>query len=154
MRVKIEGKHRDFEYVVLSMDMGFRCGYVKVPESHPFYKKDCSEKIIYNLDVHGGITFSSHTIGDECLSDGYWLGFDCIHISTDIPDRDEMSPEVLKSSGRFSESIRELDKILDSILPSYDKPERKIRNDRFVESHCRNLCDQLASVQNLPKSCP
>lgn len=144
MEIKTKGTHREFEYVVLLMDMGFRCGYVKVPKSHPFYNKDYSEKEIRNLNVHGGITFSSHTINHECLSDGYWLGFDAFH-SEDMLDYDEMNKENLKTSKLFNQFVKELDKA----FPLSNNYTRKIRNTRFMESHCRNLCEQLAEVYKI-----
>ena len=144
MEIKIKGTHREFEYVVLSMDMGFRCGYVKIPKSHPFYNKDYSEKEIYNLNVHGGIMFSSHTANHECLSDGYWLGFDAFH-ATDMLDYDEMSKEGLRTNKLFNQFTKELDKI----FPLPNNYTRKIRNTGFMESQCRNLCEQLAQVHKI-----
>ena len=126
------------------MDMGFRCGYVKIPKSHPFYNKDYFEKEICNLNVHGGITFSSHTTNHECLSDGYWLGFDAFH-NTDMLDYDEMSKESLKASKLLNQFVKELDEIF---LIS-NNHTRKIRNTGFMESQCRNLCEQLAQVYEI-----
>jgi len=144
MEVKTKGIHRKFKYVVLSMDIGFRCGYVKIPKLHPFYNKDCFEKEICNLNVHGGITFSSHITNHECLSDGYWLGFDAIHI-TDMLDYDEMSKESLKASKLFNQFVKELDEI----FPLPNNFAKKIRNTGFMESQCRNLCEQLAQVYKI-----
>ena len=68
-----------FEYkgipcVILFMVPGYRCGYVKVPESHEWHGKD-----IYDLDVncHCGLTYAERYLyGQE---DGWWIGFDCAH---------------------------------------------------------------------------
>ena len=63
--------------VVAINPIGFRCGYVGVPDNHPIRSKD------YDLDfeVHGGLTYSGYL--DQYknnLFNGLWfLGFDCGH---------------------------------------------------------------------------
>lgn len=86
--------------------MGFRCGYVAVPESHPLYKigygdespalgtlkdlalmifpKDDDSLVTPELyfDVHGGIIFADNhcpTI-DDGPEDLWWFGFNCGHV--------------------------------------------------------------------------
>jgi len=76
-------------------DMGHWCGYVGVPDGHPWHGKDYDDVRVPNEDgdngcpdVHGGLTFS-----DACDEGGrichvpqsgrpknvWWLGFDCAH---------------------------------------------------------------------------
>lgn len=67
---------------------GALCGYVGVPDGHPFYKRgydDC------DVSVHGGLTFASHCshgaedrgichLPEAGEPDSvWWLGFDCAH---------------------------------------------------------------------------
>ena len=47
------------------------CGYVRIPEGHPFYKKDYGD--LPWLSVHGGLTYS------RMEKDGWTIGFDCNH---------------------------------------------------------------------------
>jgi hypothetical protein len=74
---------------VLLMDMGHRCGYCRVPESHPWFKLDYdqedaqSRQISGCVEVHGGLTFSGLRSGD--LPVGWWFGFDCAH-AYDTPE--------------------------------------------------------------------
>ena len=56
--------------------LGAPCGYVRVPEGHPFYRKHYDR---CDVDAYCGLTFSGY-IGGE---DGWWLGFDMGH-SCDI----------------------------------------------------------------------
>ena len=92
---------------VILTDMGHRCGYVGVSDSHALYGVDCSQEVdclnfpgdepvgkrgIIPLlagsrrapdvvfDVHGGLTFSG-PIGDvETAPKSLWFfGFDCAH---------------------------------------------------------------------------
>lgn len=70
-------------------ELGFLCGYVGVPNTHPAYGKHYGQ---VNASVHGGLTFASrcNPDGDEETSichvvepgeddDVWWLGFDCGH---------------------------------------------------------------------------
>lgn len=69
-------EYKGFNCVVLAQRMGFRCGYVKIPKNHKYYKVDY-EKI--DADVHGGLTYGEQSkeypIATE--EDSYWIGFDC-----------------------------------------------------------------------------
>lgn len=79
---------------------GAWCGYVGVPEGHPFHGKDYDD--IYNADhdikVHGGLTFAGpchpsdtpgrgicHIPGEGESDNVWWLGFDCAHYRDTIP---------------------------------------------------------------------
>jgi hypothetical protein len=48
------------------------CGYVKIPQGHPFHGKHYDE-INHYISVHGELTYSSEE------EDGYWIGFDTNH---------------------------------------------------------------------------
>lgn len=69
-----EGKVGVYKWKVLSHGT-HPCGYVSVPENHPFYGKNCSE-IEGDIEVHGGLTFS----GRMKDSDDYWFGWDYAHV--------------------------------------------------------------------------
>lgn len=67
---------------------GALCGYVGIPEGHPYFGKESTEAYCLDLDCHGGITY-----GAPCVEGGHichvpqpgepdtvhWLGFDCAH---------------------------------------------------------------------------
>lgn len=55
---------------------GALCGYVGIPESHPWFGMDYDA---INPDVHGGLTYSG--FGSEL----WWLGFDCAHLWDVMP---------------------------------------------------------------------
>ena len=69
--------------VCVFTQMGHRCGYVGVDESHPLY----GDGDFWEADVHGGITYSSgfqeleNALGITC----WFFGFDCMY-GGDIPD--------------------------------------------------------------------
>lgn len=56
--------------------MGHRCGYVEIPKDHVFYWKGDNDREIFDLDVHGGVTFWGNY---RELGEGHFLGFDCNH---------------------------------------------------------------------------
>jgi len=75
------------------------CGYVGVPPTHPFHKRDYDS---VDVDVHGGLTFSNscqhakdesqgicHIPEPGTSDDVWWFGFDCAHL-------DDLSPGMLR----------------------------------------------------------
>lgn len=61
-----------YECSVVKTSLGHRCGYVKVPSSHPTTEIDSYDDV--PVLVHGGLTYGAN---------GKW-GFDCAH-SEDTP---------------------------------------------------------------------
>lgn len=56
------------------------CGYIRVPDGHPWDKMDYDEcDREYNTGVHGGLTYAHRE------DDGYWIGFDCAHAGDYCP---------------------------------------------------------------------
>jgi hypothetical protein len=80
--------------VVQGREAGNRCGYVRVPPTHPLHGKDDSA---VDLDVHGGITFAAMEPCTEEDGVGWWFGFDCAHLGDAYhdpnPDMATLSPE-------------------------------------------------------------
>ena len=68
---------------VIAHHMGHRCGYVGVPEDHPWHGKGYDE---VDLDVHGGLTYA------DARDDLWWFGYDCAHAG-DAFDPELMSDE-------------------------------------------------------------
>lgn len=59
------------------------CGYVKLPESSPFYEKDygtIEEMTDYDIPAHGGLTFAGFDRDGD-----YIIGFDCAHAWDIVP---------------------------------------------------------------------
>lgn len=98
---------------------GSLCGYVKVPEDHPWHKKYYDD---IDAEVHGGLTFSGST------PNGYLVGFDCAHVY-------DLIPEVY--SPKYTHSQRALLNEMNSTLcnPSY-------KNIDFVVNECKRLAYQ------------
>lgn len=96
---------------VVRMDMGHRCGYVRVSDAHPWFEQgytdavdgrkmprkangrpdfqadrdfEYEDRIESHVDVHGGLTYAGKAPGD-LPETGWWFGFDCAHLD-DTPD--------------------------------------------------------------------
>lgn len=75
IKYSIDGEYRG---MIKLNSLNVLCGYVILPENHPFigidlYDGNC-ENPLYGLDVHGGVTFA-----DYINEDDYAIGFDCGH---------------------------------------------------------------------------
>jgi len=138
------------------MPLGHRCGYVKLPEDHPWYGKHYDD---IDVRIHGGLTFAGElACGCSELDSGFWIGFDCAHCY-DMLDPDEMSPEYLKSYRRMRELGRHLSKafcdsigLTDPDDPPPPMPEGTIRGRVYVEGQCKQLAAECAEVAKLQKS--
>jgi len=74
-------------YECLAIECPWFCGYVRLPEGHPWADKGYSSPLCGHdgcyehtpeglISVHGGITFSGVPHG---ATEGNWFGFDCAH---------------------------------------------------------------------------
>lgn len=81
-----KGIEAGFEWEVTSNQLGFRCGYVRIPPGHPWHGKDYDSVEPYP-EVHGGLTFAEPDTdcGKGGEDNAWWLGFDCAHFD-DAPD--------------------------------------------------------------------
>jgi len=127
-RVKVEccGAYKGYDYIcVLVKELGHRCGYVRLPTSHPFFGVDY-DKIyeIRDVECHGGLTFSGKL---GWLKDGYWIGFDCGHAG-DGRVYDYMDSEKAKMWKRMEDF------------------QDEIRSKDYVEEECRAIIDQVKQV--------
>lgn len=114
----------NYEYVITHNGLGYRCGYVNVPENHILVK---NKKLISIIICHGGITYSEK----DTQNNSMWIGFDCKHYA------DAIDPN-LPSSYKKLEEENEIFKKYFNILS-----EGKIRNYEYVENECKLICTQL-----------
>jgi hypothetical protein len=98
--------------------LGVWCGYVGVPEQHPFYKVDCDD---LPVSAHGGLTYSD--LCQEEAPEGHgichipepghpdnvwWLGFDCAHAFDLAPGMIRLDGLPSTGAGIFQEEYRTL----------------------------------------------
>jgi hypothetical protein len=118
------GVHEGYEWEITGNRMGYRCGYVRVPQGHPWHGQDYDS---IDADVHGGLTFAEPDVhcGKGGEDDAWWVGFDCAHLG-DAADPD---------------------------LPGYDARtdiigygDATIKTAAYVEAECRSLADQARAA--------
>lgn len=115
---------------------GIWCGYVTIPETHPWFEKDYHD---IKCDVHGGLTFGQTMIKDNV--DKFLIGFDCGHSGDLIPGYDAFNKEgtfYQKYVSEMKDEIKELFKFNSLTNPSY-------KNLRFAIAEVLNLVTQVAA---------
>jgi hypothetical protein len=119
---------------VVQIGLGHRCGYVALPESHPWHGVDYDK--LGDVDIHGGLTWSGE-FPDEwvvpSLAGRWWIGFDCAHLG-DRPD-----------PGYRAQALKDLDEEVAERYPSTRQDDRVWTVDDVVVETER-LVDQVASV--------
>lgn len=152
-RIESTGSHAGFDYCVMVMPMGHRCGYVLIPEGHPWHGKGYDD---IDVEVHGGLTFCSNVDDTERWpKTGFWIGFDCAHY-LDAPDFDEMSREYLKSYPAIMKAAEKMaEPLLEALglgIEDWQKlpgPEKKLRQRVYVEGQCKQLAAQAAEAAKM-----
>lgn len=107
--------------------LGSWCGYVLLPENHPWGKEDYEN---INAEVHGGITYR------ELEESGWWIGFDCAHAMDITPAIQEL----------YEESKNNILKKFPS-LQSSPVFNQTYKDVEFVKKECESLVDQMISVK-------
>jgi hypothetical protein len=86
---RVEWRAHGFPCLIRRIDLGSLCGYVAVPEGHPWHGENHD---LLSVEVHGGLTFSGFAedwrLRLSCVADPWWLGFDCAHAFDRIPSLD------------------------------------------------------------------
>jgi len=123
---------------------GVWCGYVGIAEDHPAFAKDYSATILYDVEVHGGLTFANkcqegpeeksicHIPGKGEPDNVWWLGFDCGHAW-------DISPQMLANNRKlFAET--------GNPIWAHEDRDSVYRDINYVRNEVRNLAKQLAAI--------
>ena len=109
---------------------GALCGYVGVPEGHPYFGKNFYDvyDITQELEVHGGLTFSDFCAHSPDESRGichvpapgepdrvWWLGFDCAHGGDAIPAYHHKIKDYMNIYRSFAYVKRQCEKLAQQI---------------------------------------
>jgi len=128
---ELSGKYKDYEYVIMFIPLGFRCGYVKLPEDNVYFGKSCEN---IPIDCHGGLTFAASYLGHD-TEDSWWIGFDCGHAN------DACDAKAYRAY--YGKEIA-------GILQYYNDPS-SIKSREFCEQECKNIIDQLIEMDRMIK---
>ena len=108
--------------------VGHLCGYVRIPEDHPFFKsKDL------DIETHYGLTFNE-------AHEEHWVGFDCGHSCDLIPSM-EFFNKKRQAEGEFEPfPIPKEFEHFALFHPTY-------KNMQFCIDECVHIIDQLVTVK-------
>lgn len=135
-----EIKEELIEAGAICLFQGNLCGYIKIPEGHPFTKLDNFLDI--SIDCHHGLTFGKQE------DDGFWIGFDCGHMNDFIPGL-EMTLKRLRESvpnypsivnDDFFKQWKEKDEFRHLFTKTY-------RNIAYCINECKSMADQLLALE-------
>lgn len=119
--------------IIARCDLGHLCGYIAVPEGHPYFGKSFFE--MRDIKVHGNVTLcaeinSSHP--NAALFQGLWIiGFDCGHAWDISPAGDAV--------------MGELNFMFDIAAPM--GIPKQYRNISYVKSEIEFLAKQLKALE-------
>ena len=128
---KLAVVEKHFEYkghdcICIFSRMGYRCGYVSVDDNKEFNE--------YDIECHGGLSFSGTLPYDYGQKETYYIGLDCGHIC----DGNDYATALLY--GLITEQLyNELIK-MQIQSPTFLQP---IRSLEYVENECKKIVDQL-----------
>lgn len=147
---RVEFEHLGFPCLIKRhYSMGFLCGYVGVPPSHPWHGKGYPS---VEAEVHGGLTYSAECDGDPVdgichkpkegqTDDTWWLGFDCGHGYDFIPYA-------------ISEYANPMWALGQMVAPAFEQPlqenvpKEEYRNIEYVRMQCEKLAAQAQAVRD------
>lgn len=109
---------------------GHLCGYVQIPENHPYFK---NKEI--DIDCHGGLTYNS-------FDKDHLIGFDCAHGGDKIPSFENLK-KYLPELDNFKRELQE-----SAFFDSWFNPI--YRNMDFCIQECKKIIDQLVVAANKP----
>lgn len=123
--VLLTGEAHGYEFAVTHNQIGFRCGYIRVPAGHPWHGKDYDSVEAY---AHGGLTFSQpdYHCGKGGADNGWWFGFDCAHYM------DAQDPSLPTEYA----------------MPSF-RSQGTVRTTEYVRDECIELCRQAHDAAHL-----
>ena len=123
-----------YRCLIVRTTTGHLCGYVEVPEDHPWNGSgyddpadgskrddgtvDWSDRIDGKVEIHGGLTFANAR--EQVVGSGWWFGFDCAHAW-------DLVPTMLRDG-------------------FHSQAESTYRNLAYVRNECVSLARQLAEV--------
>jgi hypothetical protein len=87
---------------IVQQGLGYLCGYVALPDNteHPWHSLGATDDQLWNVDVHGGVTYAEDRFPLSQQSDGWVLGFDCAHYD------DAYRPDDTNGTYRTPEYVR------------------------------------------------
>ncbi len=98
--------------VVFVSPLGYRCGYVEVPEALNKLKSELED-----LDVHGGVTYIDHFNPiDLAPTKSWWIGFDCAHVGDGFTSRFFTLRDPSEEVRSQEYCVKECERLIDQLI--------------------------------------
>lgn len=126
-------EYKGFPCVVLFMPMGFRNGYVGLPQENKYYGKGYD---FMPVNCHCGLTYASRNLYGQEDKNTWWIGFDCGHCC------DGFDIEAIKEHYKDdAEALKQL-KTMQGYY-SMVNSDTEFRTLDYVKEECKKIVDQL-----------
>ena len=100
-----------FLLIIARPSGGCLCGYIEVPQGHPWHGKNHKDPIFDDIQVHGGLSHS-----EPSCNQGKWiLGFDCGHSGDIVPLPKSIQEEIDDLKKKWGVAIRGTYKTVDFV---------------------------------------
>ena len=167
-RIEASGQAHGLDWVVLALTTGHRCGYVRVPDDHPWFGKDSSDQVpgpavLADRTVDGGVMGGMLAVLSDSVDE--WL--------QRIAGRLEVHGGITYAGARPSDDsgegwwfgfdcahtndAKDLSLIDDPVLRGiYGRPSSSgevVRTAEFAQTECESLAAQLAAVSETRDGC-
>ena len=134
--IEHKGTYKGYTFVVLFQPLGFRTGYVLVPQFHKYFEVDYCN---INIKCHGGLTYGSHYFLEEEYP-GWWIGYDCAHGD----DKNDVEAQEKYFGSIKQDSFFDM---LNIMTGNYDRGYGTVKTLDFCIEQCKNIIDQLREVE-------
>lgn len=116
---------------------GWRCGYVLVDNTHPYYMKEYTSKGPDEIMCHWGLTYSGDGKHFYDTEENLWcFGFDCGHYG------DAVEIDKAREYGLIGEKEYLIQKEIFSVFE-----DSTIKDKEFVKENCKMIVEQLIAVK-------
>ena len=130
--------------------LGTLCGYLGVLPIHPWYGKDQGDELLYQIDVHGGITLVCHEKSSRQMSPEYRAAFladvrplpEFKWVSTPNKDNESWPHDTRQDVWWVGFDCAHLY----DLVPAHPRPGDIYRDERYVRRELEGLARQAADA--------
>lgn len=118
---------------------GWRCGYIAVNNTHPYYGLSFDNDGPSEVMCHWGLTYSGEGKHFYYDDDGlWWFGFDCGHYG------DGIDYDTSKKYGLINDKEYFMQK---ELMNYFNGDDTTIKDKEFVKENCKMIVEQLINIK-------
>lgn len=124
--------YKNYRYAIwFDKELGYRCGYVQIPDNHPLFEKFFGD--IHLIDVE--LTFGGKIKG----LDGWFIGWDHHHLWEGIDVDSLKKVHINETEEKFNEIIEHAREMAGNSYGPYCTMDE-------VEEECHNVIDEISKM--------